>query len=146
MTQNRNQRRTMKRNAAAQAAKLAACCFDYNGREMLPVTDPVAIAVLERAFTRMLKAGGEPMAVPLSEAEASAFPLHEGEKRLLPGGVTWLAVGVDVSGRGTYAMQCAWDESRALAHEGARAMALSRLRASLAEAGFSPWRKVQADA
>lgn len=146
MTWNRNQRRAMKRNAVTNAAMLAACCFDYDGEAMLPVADPLATAVLRRAFTRMLQAGGEPMAVPLSEAEARAFPFHEGEKRLLPGGVTWLAVGVDVSGRGTYAMQCAKDESRALAHEAARAMALSRLRASLDMPGFPAWQKVQADA
>ncbi|WP_283179031.1 hypothetical protein [Gemmobacter sp. 24YEA27] len=146
MNKNRHQRRAMKRNAAANAALLARCCFDYDGNAMLPVADPLAITVLERAFTRMMQAGGEPMAVPLSEAEACAFPLHEGEKRLLPGGVTWLAVGVDVSGRGTYAMQCAKDGSRALAHEAARAMALSRLRASLDMPGFPAWQKVQADA
>ena len=146
MTRNRHQRRAMKRNAAANAAMLARCCFDYDGEAMLAVTDPLAIATLERAFTRMMQAGGEPMAVPLSEAEASAFPLHEGEKRLLPGGVTWLAVGVDVSGRAAYAIQCAKDESRALAHEAARAMALSRLRASLDMPGFPAWQKVQADA
>lgn len=93
MTRNRHQRRAMKRNAAANAAMLARCCFDYDGEAMLPVTDPLAIATLERAFTRMLQAGGKPMAVLLSEAEARSFPLHEGEMRLLPGGVTWLAVG-----------------------------------------------------
>lgn len=90
MIRSRHQRRAMKRNAAANAAMLARCCFDYDGAAMLPVTDPLAIATLERAFTRMLQAGGEPMAVPLSEAEAKAFPFHEGEKRLLPGGVTWM--------------------------------------------------------
>lgn len=146
MTRNRHQRRVLKRNAAATAAMLARCCFDYDGDAMLPVADPVAIATLERAFTRMLQAGGEPMAVPLSEAEARAFPLHEGEKRLLPGGVTWLAVGVDVSGRGIYSMQCAKDENRALAHDAARAMALSRLRASLDMPGFPAWQKVSTDA
>ncbi|MBJ2153868.1 hypothetical protein [Paracoccus sp. IB05] len=143
---NRNQRRAMKRTAATAAALLARCCFDYDGKAMLPVADPVAIAVLEKAFTRMMQAGGELMALPLSEAEARAFPLHEGEKRLLPGGVTWLAVGIDVSGRGTYAMQCAKDENRVLAHEAARSMALSRLRASLDMPGFPAWQRVQADA
>ena len=146
MTRNRHQRRAMKRNAAASAAMLARCCFDYDGKAMLPVADPVAIATLERAFTRMLQAGGEPTAVPLSEAEARAFPFHEGEKRLLPGGVTWLAVGVDVSGRAVYSMQCAKDESRALAHEAARALALSRLSASLTQPGFPAWQKGKADA
>lgn len=146
MTRNRHQRRALKRNAAASAAMLARCCFDYDGEAMLPVVDPVAIATLERAFTRMLQAGGEPMAVPLSEAEAFSFPLHEGQKRLLPGGVTWLAVGVGVSGQGTYSMQCAKDDSKALAHEAARAMALSRLRASLDMPGFPAWQKVSADA
>ncbi|NPD15777.1 hypothetical protein HOY34_11245 [Xinfangfangia sp. D13-10-4-6] len=138
MNKNRNQRRAMKRNAAANAAMLAHCCFDYDGNAMLPVTDPIAIAVLERAFNRIMQAGGEPMAVPLSEAEASAFPRHEGEKRVLLGGVTWLAVGVDVSGRAAYSMQCAKDKSRGLAHEAARALALSRLKASLDMPGGGP--------
>lgn len=146
MTWNRNQRRALKRNAAANAAMLARCCFDYDGAAMLPVTDLLAITTLERAFTRMLQAGGEPMAVPLTEAEARAFPLHEGEKRLLPGGVTWLAVGMDVSGRAAYSMRCAKDANRALAHDAAKAMALARLRASLDMAGFPAWQKVGADA
>lgn len=58
MTRNRQQRRAIRSNAAAQAVRLARCCFDYDGEAMRPVTDPVAIATLERAFTRMLQAGG----------------------------------------------------------------------------------------
>lgn len=147
MTRNRQERRALKRNAAANAVKLARCCFDYNGKDMLPVTDPVAVAVLERTFTRMLEAGGQPMALPISEAEAMAFPFHRGQVRIIPNGVTWIAVGMDVSGRGSYSIQCAHDENRALAHEAARAMALSRLRASLGEAGFPAWSgKVQSHA
>lgn len=82
------------------------------------------------------------MDVPLSEAEARAFPLHEGEKRLLPGGVTWLAVGLDMSGRGTYAMQCAKHDSRALTHEVAKAVALSRLSAALYMPSFPTFQEV----
>lgn len=146
MSRNRHQRRALKRNAATDAVMLAGCCFDYNGAALLPVSDPIAVACLVRAFTRMLKAGGEPMAAPISEAEAAAFPRYADDERLIPNGVTRLAVGMDVLGRATYAMQCAWDKDRALAHEGARAMALSRLRASLDVPGFPAWHKVQADA
>ncbi len=141
MTRNRHQRRAMKHNAAANAALLARCCFDYDGKAMLPVADPVAIATLERAFTRLLQAGGEPMAVPISEAEANAFPHPEGKPRHVPGGAVWLAVGVDVSGRATYSMQSAGGEDKAFAHEAARALALSRLRDALRERGLPAWRE-----
>jgi hypothetical protein len=130
---NRKQRRALKSNAAA----MARFCFDQSGKVMLPVSDPVAIHALERAFTRMLQAGGEPLAIPLSEAEANAFPVPEGETRVLPGGVTWLAVGLDVSCRASYYIQCVKAENRALAHDAAKAIALSRLRASLSEPGFT---------
>jgi len=136
----------MKRNAAANAAMLA-CCFDYEGKVMLPVADPVAIATLERAFTRMLQAGGEPMAVPLSEAKANAFPVHDSRAGYAPGGAIWLAVGVDVSGRATYSIQSTWNEDKTFAHEAARAMALSRLHDALRERGLPAWReKAKGDA
>ena len=64
MTRNRHQRRAMKSNAAANSAMLARCCFDYDGEAMLPVTDPLAIAVLEQAFTRMMQAGACPCPRP----------------------------------------------------------------------------------
>ncbi|MDH2327835.1 hypothetical protein QCN27_13270 [Cereibacter sp. SYSU M97828] len=141
MTRTRNQRRSLKRNAGGNAALLAECCFDYRGSNLTPVSDPIAVDALKRAFTLMLKAGGEPMAVPIANMEASAFPRYK-DHGLLLNGVTWLAVGLDVSGRATYAIQTAQDEDRTLAHDAARSMALSRLRSSLARAGFpSPSRK-----
>lgn len=135
MSRTRNQRRSLKRNAGGTAAVLAACCFDYKGAELTPVSDPLAVDALRRAFTLMLKAGGGPMAVPIANMEASAFPRYK-DRGLLPDGVTWLAVGLDISGRATYAIQTAQDEDRTLAHDAARSMALSRLRSSLAHAGF----------
>lgn len=146
MNRNRQERRALKAKASIGAAKLAGCCFDYKGTAMQPVTDPVAIATLTRAFTLMLQAGGLPMAIPITDAETLAFPRFAGENRLIAGGVTWLAVGLDVSSRATYSMQSAWDESRALAHEAARAMALAHLYAALSKPGFPAWRQVKTDA
>lgn len=143
MSRNRQERRALKAKASTEAAKLAGCCFDYKGTAMQPVTDPVAIATLTRAFTLMLQAGGQPMVIPITDAEAQAFPRFAGEQRLIAGGVTWLAVGLDVSDRATYAMQSAWDDNRTLAHDAARAIALSRLRSALREPGFPAWRKDQ---
>lgn len=145
MNRNRQERRALKAKASTEAAKLAGCCFDYRGTAMQPVADPVAIATLTRAFTLMLQAGGQPMAIPITDAETLAFPRFEGEHRLIAGGVTWLAVGLDVSSRATYSMQSAWDESRALAHEAARALALSRLGAVLNMPGFPAWQKEHTD-
>jgi hypothetical protein len=86
------------------------------------------------------------MAVPLSDAEARAFPRHGRAMPFVPGGVAWLAVGVDVSGRATYSMQSAGDADRGFAHEAAKAMALSRLKAALDMPGFPSWQKVQGHA
>lgn len=44
---NRNHRRAMKRNAVANATMLARCCFDYNGKAMLPVASLFFSARLE---------------------------------------------------------------------------------------------------
>ena len=87
-----------------------------------------------RAFTLLLRFEGKPVAVPLSEAEAMGFPAHK--RACLPGGVTWLAVGLDPEMRASYALQSAAGPDRAAAHEAARELALSRLTGLCATPGF----------
>lgn len=134
MTPSRAQRRLLKRKAGETAAKMAACCYDFHGGSLVPVTTPVAVAALTRAFTLLLRAGVQPMALPISEAEALGFPRHARDR--LPDGVTWLAVGLDADGRGTYALQSAASSDRAEAHEAARCLAPSRLALTRATPGF----------
>ena len=124
----------MKRHDKTTAAKLASRCYDFHKGAVIPVTDPRAIAALARAFTLLLRSGGEPLAVPLSEAEALGFPNHERDR--VPDGVTWLAVGMDAEGRASYATHSAAAASKAVAHEVARDLALSRLAGVCATPGF----------
>lgn len=131
---NRAQRRRMQHRAGDAAAKLASRCYDFHGSAILPVTDARAIAALTRAFTLLLRSGLQPVAVPISEAEAMAFPNHQ--CTCLPGGVSWLAVGIDVEWRASYALQSAAGADRALTHEIARERALSRLAGLCATPGF----------
>lgn len=56
------------------AAKLASRFYDFQDGGIVPVTDPRAIGALPRAFTLLLRNGGQSLAVPLSEAEAEGFP------------------------------------------------------------------------
>lgn len=137
----RAQRRAMKSKAPATAAVMAACCFDFLKDGMKPITHPHAVAALTRAFRRMIEAGGKPVAIPVSEAEALGFPERKADH--LPGGVTWLAVGLDVQGRGTYALHSAESEDKATAHEVARTLALARLAEVCATAGFPPIKRSQ---
>lgn len=130
----RAQRRAMKSKAPASAAVMAACCFDFLKDGMKPITHPQAVAALTRAFRRMIEAGGKPLAIPVSEAEALGFPERKADH--LPGGVTWLAVGLDVQGRGSYALHTALSEDKATAHEVARALALARLAEVCSFPGF----------
>ncbi|MEI4473351.1 hypothetical protein [Frigidibacter sp. MR17.24] len=134
MIRNREKRRAMRRKAESVAAKLAACCCDFQSGGLVPVTHPLAVAALTRAFTLVLRAGGEPVAIPLSEAEANAFPRYR--QALEPGTVTWLAAGLDPDERGTYALQSAGSTDRGDAHDAARAMALARLAETAATADF----------
>lgn len=130
----RAQRRAMKSKAPATAAVMAACCFDFLRDGMKPITHPQAVAALTRAFRRMIEAGGKPVAIPVSEAEALGFPERKADH--LPGGVTWLAVGLDVQGRGSYALHTAQSDARPVAHEVARSLALARLAEVCASPGF----------
>ncbi len=136
MTLNRAQRRALKRKAAANAALMAACCFDFLRDGMKPITQPEAVAALTRAFRRLIEADGKPVVMPVSEAEALGFPERQADH--LPGGVTWLAVGLDVQGRGSYALHTAQSDDRPMAHEVARSLALARLNEVCAFAGFPP--------
>lgn len=130
----RTQRRALKANAVALAARLAESTFDFEGGALVPVSDPKALGALRRAMTLMLRAGGEPVAVPVSEAEASGFPCHK--DRQIPGAKTWLAVGLDVDGRGTYALHSVWAEAGSVAHDVARGLALARLEGLVKTKGF----------
>lgn len=134
MRLNRSQRRAMKSRAPATAAVMAACCFDFLKDGMKPITHPQAVAALTRAFRRMIEVGGKPVAIPVSEAEALGFPERKPDH--LPGGVTWLAVGLDVQGRGTYALHSALSEDKPTAHEVARTLALARLAEVCSFPGF----------
>lgn len=134
MPLNRAQRRVLKRKAPSSAALMAACCFDFLKDGMKPITHPLAVAALTRAFRRLIEAGGQPVAMPVSEAEVLGFPERKADH--LPGGVTWLAVGLDVQGRGSYALHTAKSEDRATAHDVARTLALARLTEVCAIPGF----------
>lgn len=131
---NREERRRLAAKAPALARLAAASTFDMGEDGLRPVIQRQAMAALQRAFERMLKAGGQPMAVPLSEAEASAFPAYCALPT--PGAVHALAVGLDVDGRGTYALQSAAGANKAQAHEVARSLALARLAELMAIRGF----------
>lgn len=134
MTLSRAQRRAYRANAKATAATLASHCYDFEAGGLVRITHPEAKAALTRAFTRMLQADCRPLALPLSKAEAEAFPRYHGQA--VPDGVAWLAVGIDLDGRGTYAMHTATGPDRALAHDAARAMALARVADLAATRGF----------
>lgn len=135
MTANRAQRRRMKGAAAPTAALMAARCYDFqSGGDLVRITAPAAVAALTRAFALLLRFGGQPVAVPIAEAEARGFPRWSRE--VVPGGVTWLAVGMDTEGRASYALQTASSPFTAFAHEAAREKALRSLAHVCATAGF----------
>lgn len=133
-TPNRAQRRACRAMAGATAAVLARHCYDHHAGQLVQVTHPAAVAALARAFKRMVQADCQPLAVPLSQAEAQAFPRHK--PQFVQAGVTWLAVGLDLEGRGSYAMQTAIGPDRAQAHDVARASALADLARLTARRGF----------
>ena len=131
---NRALRRAAKANAKQTAAVLASRVYDFQGGAVVRVTDGRAIEALTRAFMLLLRFEGRPVAVPLSEAEVMGFPAHK--RACLPGGVTWLAVGLDPEMRASYALQSAAGPDRAAAHEAARELALARLTGLCATPGF----------
>ena len=135
MTANRAQRRAMKATTQAAAALMATRCYDFHaGGDLVRITDPQYIVALTRAFTLLLRFGGTPVAVPIAETEARGFPRWRDD--VAPGGVTWLAVGMDRDGRASYALQSASSPLNALAHDAARERALGNLAHICATAGF----------
>ena len=134
MTMNRAQRRAFKHKAQTTAARMAGRCYDFEGPALVHVTDPRAIAALTRAFTISLRFGGKPVALQIGEVEATGFPRWLADH--VPGGVTWLAAGLDTEGRASYSLQSAASEDRIQAHETARDQALARLAGVCSTAGF----------
>ena len=134
MKMNRTERRAFNRLAGDVAAKMAGRCYDIQGGAIVPVSNARAVSALTRAFTLLVRAGGQPMALPISEAEADAFPGHR--VALSPGAVTYLAVGLDAAGRASYALQSASGTDKAVTHEAARQCALMRLAGICSFPGF----------
>ena len=122
--------------AADTAARMAATCYDLQSGGLLRITDRHAKAALRRGFEALLRAGGVPQAMPVTQAEAEGFPHHRGQ--VLPGGVTWLAVGFDADRRAAYALQSARDDmgDDDKANDAARTLALIRLADLTASRGF----------
>lgn len=99
----RHERRRMKARAAKTAALFTRVCTDYAPDGQLTTVDhPKTIAALQRAFHRLLQNGGEPQVMRLTRAEADAFPRRGAD---LKGADPYLAVGLDLDGRGTYSLR-----------------------------------------
>ena len=79
----------------------------------------------------------------ITEAEAEGFPHHRGQ--VLPGGVTWLAVGFDADRRAAYALQSARDDmgDDDKANDAVRTLALIPLGGMTATRGFPITRQSQ---
>ena len=104
---NRQTRRRLAAHADALSVLLARSCLGY-GRCVRPVLvqDARAVRALESAFARMLRGGGEPLVVEVTQEVAAAFPLQRGGDAILSRlAKAWLAVGIDREGRATYAMR-----------------------------------------
>jgi len=102
----RAERRMMRACAKTAAPILARGCIDHNAKsgDRTPITDPLAIEALQRAFHRLLIEGGSIQVMALSDKTASAFPTHD--LTVTPAHAkAWLAVGLDVDGRGTFALR-----------------------------------------
>lgn len=134
---NRQARKAMAARARDLAAQAARVSLDYDQRgNLVRVTDERALAVLRRAYERMLLAGGEPQLLRVTDDAAAAFP--RGYKTTDAKGGAWLAVGLDQCGAATYVLR--WLVLPDLNPMGQRAMAEFILFAELAEecgrAGF----------
>lgn len=89
------------RSVADQAAR-SSLDYDHTGH-LVRVTDERALAVLRRAYERMLLAGGEWQLLRVSDEAAAAFP--RGYKTTDARGGAWLAVGLDQCGSATYVLR-----------------------------------------
>jgi len=96
----RQQRRQMRRHAAAVAEVMAATTMhkDRAGR-ISPVTDPAALAVLRRGFADLIRNDCKPLVWRLTEAEARALPCWQPTP---PGATWWAAFGLDCDQRATW--------------------------------------------
>lgn len=131
---NREQRRLLAAKAELLARPIARDMMDFDGRKLTPVTDAAAVNALTRAIILMFKSGGEPVAIPISEAEAAGFPRNK--RAALTGSKSWLAVGLDVDRQVTFATYSIRGNHTAMAHEVAREMALAQLAHASAVSGY----------
>lgn len=102
----RAERRKMRACAKIGAPILARYCVDHNpiSGHKVAVTDDRAVEVLRRAFYRLLIEGGDIQVLALSDQTARAFPnCHT--TQIPEQAKAWLAVGLDVDGRGTFALR-----------------------------------------
>lgn len=101
---NRKQRRAMAESVKRVAMDAARSSLDYDQRgHLVRITDARALAVLCRAYERMLLAGGGPQILRLTDEAAAAFP--RGYKAADAKGGAWLAVGLDQCGAATYVLR-----------------------------------------
>jgi hypothetical protein len=134
---NREARRVLSAKARDVALQLSRTAMDYDpeGR-VVRVVDPRARAVLARAYERMLRAGGAPQVLRVSDDTATAFPRAGRRPEEVAG--AWLAVGLDSAGLATYALR--WLPCAPLDPAGQRALAeavlLSALAVECARPGF----------
>ena len=131
---NRTDRRALKAKAPAIARLWAATCLDFTGGSLQPIDARAAVEALQKAFRRMIEAGCAPMAFPISEEAAMGFPVRAAKPML--GAAHILAVGVDVAGCGTCALESVISGDRAFAHEMGRQRALARLRECCSVPGY----------
>lgn len=142
--------RAARRKLAAQAPHLsrimAASALDLTARKPVPVSQGPALLALERGFRLLLRTRQNgPVAIPLSQAEATAFP-NPTDPGLVRRGASWLAVGLDPDGRGCWAVETVaafhhapGDAARPLpgpSHDGARERALATVRRGMATRGL----------
>lgn len=126
---NRQGRKALAAKARSVADQAARSSLDYDQRgNLVRITDERALAVLRRAYERMLLAGGEWQLLRVSDEAAAAFP--RGYKTTDAKGEAWLAVGLDQCGSATYVLR--WLVLPDLHPMGQRAMAEFILFAELA--------------
>jgi hypothetical protein len=100
---NREIKRKVKAEASKIGAQMAATCVDYLPTgAAVRVQDHRAVAVLERAFTAMLRGGCVPLTLQITPYVARAFPRASDAPGVAK---PWLAVGIDGAGRGTYCLR-----------------------------------------
>jgi hypothetical protein len=90
---------------AKREAKLLARSFFVLGDPSQSVTDPKAVAALERAFLRLIETR-EHTVLQITEAEAKGFPCYQPHPENAGTDPRWyLAVGMDVFAKGVYVIQ-----------------------------------------